>query len=151
MKTKRMVLGIAAALVAALVLSILVTPGQAQSNRVTFRGKFTLPYEVRWGKSVLPAGDYSLTVSSGTTLPDFVTVRSKEKTAVILVGETSKCDACQGELLVVQSGGQRAIRELALPGYRSVFYHAKPDIPREELGKGPEKIERIRVAAGSSN
>jgi len=144
-----MVLGIAAALVAALVLSILVTPGQAQS-RVTFRGKFTLPYEVRWGKAVLPAGDYSITISSGTSLPDFVTVRSKEKTAVILVGETSKCDACQGELLVVQSGGQRAIRELALPGYRSVFYHAKPDVPRDELGK-EKGIERIRVAADSSN
>lgn len=151
MKTKRMVLGIVAALVAALVFSVLVTPGQAQSNRVTFRGKFTLTYEVRWGKTVLPAGDYSLTISSGTSLPDFVTVRGKEKLAVILVGETSKCDTCQGELLVVTSGGQRAIRELALPGYRSIFYHAKPDVPREELGKGPEKIERIRVATDSSN
>lgn len=150
MKTKRMVLGIAAVLVAALVLSILAAPGQAQGNRVTFRGKFTLPYEVRWGKSVLPAGDYSIAISSGSNLPDFVTVRSKERAAVILVGETSKCDSCQGELLVVQSGGRRAIRELSVPGYRSVFYHAKPDVPREELGK-QKGIERIRVAADSSN
>ena len=150
MKTKRMVLGTAAAVVAALVLSILVTPAQAQGSRVTFRGKFSLPYEVRWGKAVLPAGDYSITISSGASLPDFVTVRSKEKTAVVLVGETSKCETCQGELLVVTRGSRRAIRELALPGYRSVFYHAKPDVPREELGQ-EKRIERIGVAAGSSN
>jgi hypothetical protein len=150
MKTKRMVLGIAAALVAAIVLSILATAVEAQSNRVTFRGKFTLPYEVRWGRSVLPAGDYSFTVSSGASLPDFITVSSKEKSAVILVGETTRCDSCSGELLVVRSRGQRAIRELQLPGSRSVFYHAKPDVPRDELGK-QKGIERIRVAADSSN
>jgi len=137
------------AMVAAVLVAVtwLASPAAAQGSYVTFKGKFTLSNEVRWGRTVLPAGEYSMTISSGSSQPDFITLRGKEKTAVVLVGQTSKCDSCRNsELVVVRSGGQRAIRALELPGSRSLFYHAKPDASAE-LGANPPATERIRIAS----
>jgi hypothetical protein len=148
-ETKRHFKTIFAAVVA--VSLMLAAVAAAQTSRVTFKGRFTLPYEVRWGKSVLTPGEYSMTISSGTSQPDFITVRGNGKTAVILVGETSSCNRCEkGELVVVQSSGRRAIRALELPGQRSLFYQAQPDRARGQLGRKNESFERIRVASGGA-
>jgi hypothetical protein len=49
---------------AALVLGAVATSGKAQSS--IYHGKFTLPFETRWGAATLPAGDYTFTVSSAS-------------------------------------------------------------------------------------
>ncbi len=36
----------------------------AAKAQPSFAGKFTLPYEVRWGQAVLPAGDYVIRMDS---------------------------------------------------------------------------------------
>ena len=129
---------------------LLAGPVQAQGTNTTFKGKFTLPYEVRWGKSVLEPGEYSMTMRTGTSQPDYITIQGNGRTAIVLVGETSRCGKCeQSELVVVQSRGRRAIRTLEMPGFRAVFYHAQPDVPKDELAK--QKTERIRIAAGGSH
>lgn len=137
-------LTIAAMVVA--ILTLVASPAAGQGSYITFKGRFNLPFEARWGRNILPPGEYSMTISSGTSQPDFVTLRSREKTLVILVGQTAKCDSCRNrELVVVRSGGQRAIRALELPGMRTLFYHAKPDQAPVELGA--HVTERIRIAA----
>lgn len=146
MKGTRIAMLVSFVLAAAICFS--ASPAHAQGTRVTFKGKFTLPYEVRWGKSILPPGEYSMTVSAGSSLPDFVTLRSQDKTAIVLVGETSRCESCTGELVVVWSKGKRAIRAMELPGQRSVFHGARPD--PVELATGKNSTERIRVSSGGS-
>ena len=47
--------------VAALALGALATSGNAQN---VYKGKFTLPFETHWGSATLPAGDYTLVMSS---------------------------------------------------------------------------------------
>jgi hypothetical protein len=47
--------------VAALALGALATSGNAQN---AYQGKFTLPFETRWGSATLPAGDYTFAMSS---------------------------------------------------------------------------------------
>ncbi len=44
------------------ILAACALAGAANAQPATFSGKFTLPYEVHWGKTVLPAGDYSITM-----------------------------------------------------------------------------------------
>jgi hypothetical protein len=133
-------------------LLVLAATAGAQGTHTVFKGKFTLPYEVRWGKSVLEPGEYSMTMRAGTSQPDFITIQGNGRTAVVLVGETSRCEKCeQAELVVVQSRGRRAINTLVMPGFRAVFYHAQPDLPKEELAKQEQKTERIRIAAGGSH
>ena len=49
---------------AALALAALATSGKAQN---AYAGKFTLPFETRWGSATLPAGDYTFVMSSSST------------------------------------------------------------------------------------
>ena len=45
-----------------------------------FAGKFTLPFEARWGMAVLPAGDYEFRLDTATSAP-LVRVTGKTATA----------------------------------------------------------------------
>jgi hypothetical protein len=49
--------------VAALALGALATSGNAQN---AYQGKFTLPFETRWGGATLPAGDYTFALPSNS-------------------------------------------------------------------------------------
>src|ERR1700682_2841240 len=48
---------------ATLALGALATGGNAQDS---FHGKFTLPFETRWGSATLPPGDYTFTLPSNS-------------------------------------------------------------------------------------
>jgi hypothetical protein len=50
--------------VAALALGALATSGNAQ---YVYQGKFTLPFETRWGNVTLPAGDYAFVMESASS------------------------------------------------------------------------------------
>ena len=60
MKTNRNLL-VASILGAVLAISLCAGLASAQ---LVFRGKFTLPYDVSWQSTVLPAGEYSFTMDS---------------------------------------------------------------------------------------
>jgi hypothetical protein len=49
--------------IAALALGALALNGNAQN---IYQGKFTLPFETRWGSATLPAGDYTFVMSSAS-------------------------------------------------------------------------------------
>ena len=61
----------------------------AQAGEPVSAGKFTLPFEVRWGQAILPAGDYTYTLNSAT-FSGVVTVRGNSKAAMISVGSVSQ-------------------------------------------------------------
>ena len=52
-------------------------------------GKFTLPFEVRGGQAILPAGHYTWTLNSAT-FSGVRTVRGNSKAVMILVGSVSQ-------------------------------------------------------------
>jgi len=52
----------------------------AQAGEAVSAGKFTLPFEVRWGQAILPAGDYTYTLNSAT-FSGVLTVRGNSKAA----------------------------------------------------------------------
>jgi hypothetical protein len=70
--------------VAALALGALATSGNAQN---AYRGKFTLPFETRWGSATLPAGDYTFVMSSAGS--DYrLYVRGAQVNAIIMATST---------------------------------------------------------------
>ncbi len=83
--------------------------GRAQN---AYEGKFTLPFEARWGGAALPAGDYAISIRS-TTAPYVLIVRGEGKSVILLAnGVDEKPVSDDSELTVVDAGGTETIADL---------------------------------------
>jgi hypothetical protein len=85
-----------------------------------FQGKFTLPFEARWGQATLPAGDYSFTLDSVSTNCALRLRNGKNTVALILAQAQDKKHSGRAELSVV--GG--TVRALSLPEIGMVLEYA---------------------------
>ncbi len=65
---------------AALALGIVAGGGNAAT---VYQGKFTLPFEVNWGSSTLPAGDYTFEISSSQSSPYTLYIHGQKSNAII--------------------------------------------------------------------
>ncbi len=110
-------------------------------------GKFTLPFETRWGRAVLPAGDYSFTLASGS-LPAIVTVRGEGNAAMIMAtGGTSQGRISdQSALFVVRSGGKATVRSMYLEHLGLTFYYTAPKAGKQLVAQKPELIQPIPIS-----
>jgi hypothetical protein len=112
---------------------LFATAAQAQGLRPAYVGNFTLPYEVHWGNTVLPPGDYRLSIKS-TATPMIAFVRSAEGKAITFVmnGSVDTDPKGQNALLITERAGQRIVHSLALNDlgvvliYEPSLAHEKP-------------------------
>ena len=121
--------------------------GAANAQPPTFTGKFTLPYEVHWGKTVLPAGDYSITMDR---LDSAAIVRSASGKARFITGFPTSGDTRKGGcfLYVTSNGGQRTVRYLNAPMLGKVLIYAPiSKTEREEIARGDGQALPVVVAA----
>jgi hypothetical protein len=91
--------------------------------QVALQGKFSLPYEARWGQAVLPAGDYLLSITS-TASPAMVVIQdAKSHQQVAMVAPQTREVSRNGgtALLVGTRGTQRVIHSLRLAELGEVF------------------------------
>jgi len=72
--------------VAALALGALATGGNSQT---VYQGKFTLPFETRWGSATLPAGDYTFTMESASS-PYRLYIHGQAGNAIIMAAAADK-------------------------------------------------------------
>jgi|SRR5262245_29344920 len=114
-----------------LIALLWVGPAQAAS---VYQGKFALPYAVRWGQAVLPAGEYRLGFEDvGRRL--FVVieeVKSHQDVALVpamTVGETRGGSV----LLIGGEGNHRVVQSLSLAELGQVFTY-EPVIIRRNKG-----------------
>jgi hypothetical protein len=98
--------------------SVCLIPSIANAQSLYLQGKFRLRNEVRWGKALLPAGDYSLTVDSrfSATNRVYAIVRSADgrKVAVAIATATGR-PAPGGCFIFITSDETRQVRLLNLP------------------------------------
>jgi hypothetical protein len=136
-------LAVSGMLFAALSTSLIVAAiAQAQADLPTFRGKFTLATQVRWGTVVLKPGDYTITIESGS-MPIFALVRdSKGRPIARLVstvdsGKTSTVNA----LLIREKGGQLRVYSLELASLRRILIY-DPVLAREAVmeARAPQAV-----------
>jgi hypothetical protein len=90
-------------------------PAKAQAQHPAYFGTFTLPYQIRWGGSILQPGKYSVTIKS-TRSPMIALVRTVDGNAVTYVMNSSISTHTNGEnaLLLREKKGQFVVHSLAL-------------------------------------
>jgi hypothetical protein len=97
-------------------LLILVVAGAVGANaQNTLKGTVQFPNEVRWGKAVLPAGEYSLSIPS-VDRPVRVFIQSMDgKTAAIALADPSDVTPGGSYILITGTGSDRQVRSMNLP------------------------------------
>jgi hypothetical protein len=125
MRTNQRAAGIRMSL-AALVMSLLYI-GTVQAQIPVYRGQFTLPYQVHWGKSVLEPGDYTITIQSAAipTIALITTADGKGGTHVVtgVHGEPTKG---VNALLLKDKDGQLTVHSLSLADLRMALIYDPP-------------------------
>ena len=108
-------------------------PAHAQAQRPAFFGTFTLPYQVRWGGSVLQPGKYSVTIKS-TGSPMIALVRTADGNAVTYVvnGSISTHTNSENALLLREKKGQFVVHSLDLADLGVVLIY-DPTLAKEPV------------------
>jgi hypothetical protein len=129
-------------------IAALVSVGVAYATPA-FQGEFTLPYEVHWGKAVLPPGDYLLSVDY-TTVPMIATIRSKDGNRAAFVMAGIADDDAKGEsaLLIVTKGNQSIVHSLRLTEVGLVLIY-EPKLAREEAIREARQTQAVPVLAAN--
>lgn len=116
----------------------------AANAQPSFEGKFTLPYEVHWNHAVLPAGEYSILVDTGS-MPTVVTSTRTGKSA--LTGAPILADQEKGaaRLTVTIQGNERRVRSMNLPQIgKSLVFEPLTATEREMFAKAGQ-IDNVPV------
>ena len=94
----------------ALALCLAASQGKAR----TYTGKFTLPFEARWGLAVLAPGDYTISMDLDTANTfNFMVVRGEGQTALILANVTDQKElSSHSQLTVVKTAAGYAVQSL---------------------------------------
>ena len=128
------------------ILAACALAGAANAQPATFSGKFTLPYEVHWGKTVLPAGDYSITMDR---LDSAAIVRSASGKAHFVSAFPTSGDSLKGGafLYVTTNEGQHRVRYMNAPILGKVLiYEPISKTEREEIAKEGGQVLPVVVA-----
>jgi hypothetical protein len=123
-----------ALLVAALLTSLFFAgTARAQGQSPAFVGKFTLPYQVHWGKSVLQPGDYTITIVSAAA-PTIASIRNAEGDSVTYVMSGTRSGNINGvnALLIKEKDGQLRVHSLALADMKMILIY-DPRLAREPV------------------
>ena len=121
-----------------LAIAICAAAGAASAQPLV-KGTFTLPYEVHWGKAVLPPGHYSIAIDRADR-PALVTTPTGRVLAYVLA--RSFDDAMKGQptaLIITKSETQRVVRSFNWrEGNRRFIYRAFTEAERTQLGSTTE-------------
>jgi len=120
------------AVAAAIVTCVSVGSASAQSLKATF----TLPYEVRWGKAVLPAGPYTITFDS-LSAPAIIRTRNGGDGVLVMPVTTGQAmDDQPSGLIVTATEKEHVVRYLNLREANiSLGYHLFTKSERNLAGK----------------
>jgi len=120
----------------------------AAANAQTLAAKFTLPFETHWGKNVLPAGEYSITMDSSA---EVALVRSANGKTVGFTPIPIKADSDKGAtaLFIMVRGNEHRVRSLNLPGRGvSLIYPPTTNAEREMLANADQVRAVPVITAG---
>ena len=144
MKSTRSLKSVRILLLAVLAAGLSASLASAQE----YEGKFTLPYEARWGKAVLPAGDYSFRVNPSRDSCITLVSQGRRGVALILTSKTTRGEvAGSSALITVRSPGSYRIRALRLAEAGMVLEYMPPKAERQLVAQQPVLFQRVPVIA----
>jgi hypothetical protein len=140
MKTKTIHYATVTLLLVVLTTVISVTGANAQA---VFAGNFTLPHAVRWGQATLPAGDYTIRISSFNSPAATIHSIDGKIAAFVLMGTRQDSEKGPGSLTIVTRSNQRTVASLNLPQSGvALVYTPMTKSEREMLAKA-KQVETI--------
>ncbi len=110
-------------------------------------GSFTLSQPTQWNNAMLPAGDYTFSVTRSLEHPNVLSVHGAKQGFTMLFVSQSACETCRkGALKVVVQNENRVVTSLDLPGFHLNFNNRQAASEREEqLAKTPATSEQVAV------
>jgi hypothetical protein len=141
MKAKTIQTAIKVSVLGAVLITCLVALGaNAQFGGPSmFVGKFTLPYEVHWGKTVLPAGSYSIRMESHRS-PAILRSASGKISAFVPTPIVSDSEKGDTRLTVMLRGNERRVQSVNLPELGELLiYEPLTKAEHEELAKAHQE------------
>ena len=128
-----------------LLLAVLLTSlffagtARAQGALPAFVGRFTLLYQVHWGKIVLQPGNYTITIVS-TAVPTIACIRNTKGDAVTYVasGARSRNTIGMNALLIKEKDGELRVHSLELADLEMVLIY--------DRSLARETVEQARVS-----
>lgn len=128
------------------VLFSIVLGAVAANAQTALHGTFQLTNDARWGKTVLPAGQYTFTINS---VQSPIIIQSvKGKASVMAVAESS-ADAAPGGsyLFITGSGADRLVRSMNIPQLgRSLVFNPLTPRERETLYAHTSETVAVQIA-----
>ena len=113
-------------------------------------GKFTAPYELRWGRAVLAPGQYTFTVDHYSTNAT-VGIRKDNQWVAEYIFDRGGYDRKKidhSELVLVRSAGNYRVRALRLAGLDLTLEYGVPKAEKALVAQAPELLMRIPVMRG---
>jgi hypothetical protein len=116
-----------------------------------YKGRFTLPNEVRWGQTVLPAGDYQLKFQDIGTRAFVVIQNAKSGNEVAFPASLSNGDEkATSALFIAGEGNHRVVHSLRLAGFGEVFvYEPSPVAAARDVQKS-EAMQTLTIQVRSN-
>src|SRR5208337_3582110 len=145
MKSTRSLKSVRILLLAVLAAGLSASLARAQE----YEGKFTLPFEARWGTAVLPAGDYSFRLDPSQN-PCIALVRQGTRGVAFVMadGGASKGEvAGSSALIAVASAGSYRIRALRLAEAGVVLEYSPSKAERPILAEQLVLLQRVALIA----
>jgi hypothetical protein len=139
-RSSRMVTNLVLALAGAFIFT-----GVASGQAPVYAGKFTLPFEARWGSATLPAGDYSFKLDTVDPAGALVLFRGTRAVALIRNQMHSMEPSDYSRLTVVQNSAGNTVRELSLPEIGVVLHYPLSKPGRASAAAEREIAQRIPV------
>jgi hypothetical protein len=116
----------------------------AANAQPTFEGKFTLPYEVRWNHTVLPAGEYFIQLDA-KGMPAVLSSKATGRSVNTIVPILDDGEKGAAHLTVTIRGNERIVRSVSLPQIgKTLVFEPLTKTEREMFAKAG-KIEAVPV------
>jgi len=146
MKTKTIRHAIEVRLFAAVLLATCAFAAAADAQ--SYSAKFTLPYEVHWGKNVLLPGNYTIRMNLPANVALIQSVDGKTA-AFTPVPITTSSDQGATAISVMVRGNERLVRSLNLPARGiALIYSPTTSAEREMIAKADEVLTVPVITAG---
>jgi hypothetical protein len=130
------------------VLAVLISVAGANAQTTVLSGRFTLPYQVRWGQAMLPAGQYSIHFTSFHS-PATIHSMDGKIAAFVFTARSGDSEKGPSSLTIVTRGNERKVASMNLPdAHVSLVYSPLTKAEREMLAKS-NQIQSVPLIAAN--
>ncbi len=110
-----------------------------------YRGRFSLPYEVRWGQAILPAGEYLVRFVDVQTRVFVVIQDAKSGKDVAYLSPVTSSEARGTSALFITDEGERVVHSLRVAELGEIFIYQPALLRGTEDIREAHKVQTLSI------